>query len=119
MEIKKEKTIELFDYNSITKEQKKTVQEVIDLAKNAGHNLFAEFLKNKFQIVERKKINIDNSVFVKYAKINNLFCSVQGYVDNLNLKEPLEPIISVTDPISKFDKLVVSVIESQNKKEIK
>jgi len=119
MKIKKEKTIELFDYGSITKEHKKAVQEVIDLAKNSGHNLFAEFLKNKFQIVEREKFNPDNSVFVKYAKINNLFCSVQGYVDNLNLKEPLEPIISVTEPLSKFDKLIVSVIESQNKKEIK
>jgi hypothetical protein len=119
MKIKKEKTIELFDYNSITKEQKKAVQEVIDLAKNAGHNLFAEFLKNKFQIVERKKFNIDNSIFVKYAKINNLFCSVQGYVDNLNLKEPLEPIISVTDSISKFDKLIVSIVDAENKKKIK
>ena len=119
MEIKKEKTIELFDYGSITKEHKKAVQEVIDLAKNSGHNLFAEFLKNKFQIVERKKINIDNSVFIKYAKINNMFCSVQGYIDNLNLNEPLEPIISVTEPLSKFDKLIVSVIEAENKKNSK
>ena len=48
-----------------------------------------------------------------------MFCSVQGYIDNLNLKEPLEPIISVTDPISKFDKLIVSVIQAENKKNSK
>jgi hypothetical protein len=119
MEIKKKKTIEVFDYGSITKEHKKAVQEVIDLAKSSGHDLFAEFLKNKFQIVERKKINLDNSVFVKYAKINNMFCSVQGYIDNLNLNEPLEPIISVTEPLSKFEKLVVSIVDAENKKNSK
>jgi hypothetical protein len=115
----KKNIIEPFDYGTISKEQKKTVEEVINLAQSAGHTLFAELLKNKFQIKERKKFDMKDSIFVKYAIENSINCAGQGYVDNLNYDEKIYPIVAVCEDIRKLDNFILKIQEQALKSKIK
>jgi hypothetical protein len=115
----KKNIIEPFDYGTISKAQKKTVEEVINLAQSAGHTLFAELLKNKFQIKERKKFDMKDSIFVKYAIENSINCSGQGYIDNLNYDEKIYPIVAVCEDIRKLDNFILKIQEQTLKSKIK
>jgi hypothetical protein len=108
----KSKKIEPFNYGNITQEHKKAIEEVIVLAENAGHPLFADLLKNKFQIIERKKFNVDDSIFIKYAKENNIYCSAQGFIDNLNPEDPMIPVIGLCEDVKKLDNFVLKIQEN-------
>lgn len=113
------KKIEPFDYGTISEEQKRTIEEVVNLAQNAGHSLFAELLKNKFQIKERKKFDMKDSIFVKYAIENGINCSGQGYIDNLNYDEKIYPIVAVCEDIRKLDNFILKIQEQTLKSKIK
>lgn len=113
------KKIEPFDYGNISKEQQKTVEEIVNLAQSFGHTLFAELLKNKFQIKERKKFDIKDSIFVKYAIENNINCTGQGYIDNLNYDEKIYPVVAVCEDVRKLDNFILKIHEKALQLKIK
>lgn len=98
---------ELFDYGSINEEHKKVVLEIMELAKQSGNDVFAEFIKHKFQIVEPKKYDLAESKFVEACEKHNFKYHVMGYVvDGTNPDSIHYPIVSITEDIRKLEEFI-------------
>jgi hypothetical protein len=102
----------LFDYGAITEEQKKAILEVMDLAKESGNEMFAEFIKHKFKIVEPLRIDHKESEFYKVCESHGIKVWLMGYVQDkggLDPTEPSYPIVSVTEDIRKLENLIENI----------
>jgi hypothetical protein len=98
---------ELFDYGNITSTHKKLLFEVIELAKQSGNDLFAEFIKHKFQIIEPNRFDLENSKFIESCKKHKFNYNIQGYVvDGLNPDAVQYPIVSITEDIRKLEEFI-------------
>ena len=72
----------VFDYGDISDEQKKVVKEIIDLMRARDQvpcRMFAEELKQRFQLEEIPMKNIEDSVWGQLTKDERLGISVQGH----------------------------------------
>ena len=99
----------LFDYGAISEEQKKAILEVMDLAKESGNDVFAEFLKHKFKIVEPVRVDHKEYDFYKHCDSNGIKVWLMGYVQDgggNNPAEPSYPVVSITEDIRKLEELV-------------
>ena len=71
-----------YDYGNITESDKKVVDEIIGLLRARGDipcSMFAEELKNKFQMVEIPMKKIEDSVWGQLTKDERLGMSMQGF----------------------------------------
>ena len=101
---------ELFDYGSINDQHKKAIFEVMMLAKQFGHDNFAEFLKFKFEIVEPNRYNLNESEFIQACEKNQVQYNIQGYVKNsLDPDAVHYPIVSITEDIRKLNTFIKNV----------
>ena len=72
----------VFDYGDISDEQKKVVKEIIDLMRARDQvpcGMFAEELKQRFQLEEIPMKKIEDSVWGQLTKDERLGISVQGH----------------------------------------
>ena len=71
-----------YDYGSISDSDKKVVREIIDLMRDRSQvpcSMFAEELKERFQLVEIPMKKIEDSVWGQLTKDERLGQSVQGF----------------------------------------
>ena len=71
-----------YDYGNISDSDKKVVREIIDLMRNRAQvpcGMFAEELKERFQLVEIPMKKIEDSVWGQLTKDERLGQSVQGF----------------------------------------
>ena len=71
-----------YDYGNITESDKRVVKEIIDLMRSRDQvpcGMFAEELKNKFQLVEIPMKKIEDSVWGQLTKDERLGMSMQGF----------------------------------------
>jgi hypothetical protein len=93
-----------FDYGSINEKQKETVEEVANLARQMGHHMFAEFLIHKFDVVEPKRFNVEDSKFCQLCKENDIRINLQGHVqEGLDANAIQYPVVSITEDVRKLD----------------
>ena len=115
---KKQKTIEPFDYGSVSDEQKKALEECASLVEQSNPSL-AALIRHKFYLKETKKIPLENSTFMKLAKEFRLNTSVQGW-NTINATEDKEethiPIVAITEDIRIFDEFLLFVLKKYNVK---
>lgn len=103
--MQKENYTENYNYGEVSTNDKKVINEVITLAKQQGLDMFVEFLKFKFQIVEQPKYDFEESEFVQEAAKHGLFVSVQGNIKSGDkVDDVVYPVISICDDIRKFEK---------------
>ena len=103
---------ELFDYGAIKEEHKQAVVEVMELARNSGNEVFAEFLKHKFKIEEPNKIDYKLSEFYRLCEQNNIKVWLMGHQQEgpeANPGAPLWPVLSITEDIRVIEKLIESI----------
>ncbi len=98
---------ELYDYGSISEDHKKIILEVMDLAKKTGNELFAEFLKHKFEIVEPNRYDLSESKFIDACEKHKFCYNIQGYVKEGNSPDAVHyPIVSITEDIRKLEEFI-------------
>lgn len=104
--------MKLFDYGSITEQHKEAIQEVVDLAKQSGNDVFAELVKHKFQLVEPVRVDHRDTEFYKACASNDIHVWTMGYVQDGGGNDPsipYYPVVSITEDIRKIEKLVQSL----------
>lgn len=108
--------MEVFDYGSISEEQKKAIQEVIDLARQSNNEMFAQFLTHKFKIVEPVRIDHTNTQFYKMCSDNDIKVWLMGWVQDGGGEDPSAPhwpVVSITEDVRKIEKLLKHIKESE------
>jgi hypothetical protein len=108
--------MELFDYRAINEEHKKAVQEVINLAKDAGNEDFAEYLKHKFEIIEPIKLEHTKTEFYRLCEKNDIKVWLMGWVQDgggLDPSVPHYPVVSITEDIRKIEQLIAYIKNSK------
>ena len=106
--------MELFDYNAVTDEQKKAIEEVMILAKEEGNEEFAEMLSFKFGVKEAVKVPPENFAFTQECEKLGIKVWIMGYESqNANLpnseENPMLPILSITESSTKLESLIASI----------
>lgn len=107
----------LFDYNEVTDEQKRAIEEVMTLAKEAGNQEFAEMLAYKFGVKETVKVPASNFAFTQECDKLGIKVWTMGHeASNGDLPNsednPMLPILSITEPAAKLEQLVASIRSS-------
>jgi hypothetical protein len=99
-----------FDYGSITDQHKEAVEEVANLARQMGNHTFAEFINHKFNVVEPKRFNVDDSEFYRLCKENGINMFLQGYhQDGIGPDQIEYPVVSITEDIRTMDAFVAKI----------
>jgi hypothetical protein len=102
--------MDLFDYGNINADHKKAILEAVELAMKSGNHLFAELLKHKFEIVEPKKYDLDESEFIKACNSNEIKYNIQGYIVEGPTHDPVHyPLVSITEDIRKLNKFIKGI----------
>ena len=104
--------MKMFDYGCINEQHKEAIQEVVDLARASGNEVFAELLKHKFQLVEPVRVDHTTSEFYKKCQENDIKVWLMGYVQEGGGNDPsipYHPVISITEDARKIEKLVESI----------
>jgi|AntAceMinimDraft_5_1070358.scaffolds.fasta_scaffold08386_4 hypothetical protein len=101
--------MKLFDYGSITEQHKEAIQEVVDLATQSGNDVFAEFIKYKFQLIDPVRVDHKDTEFYKACAENDIHVWIMGYIQDgvgNDPSMPFYPVVSITEDIRKIEKLV-------------
>jgi hypothetical protein len=102
-----------FDYGSIKTEHKEAVEEVVDLARNMGNHVFAEFLLHRFQIEEQKRFELKDSKFFQLCRENSIGVNIQGHTqEGIGPDSVQYPVISITEDVRKLDAFVEKIKNS-------
>jgi len=92
--------IEMFDYGSIKEEHKAAAEECAKLVESTNAPV-ASLIREKFQIVEPKRLPLETSEFYKIATQFGLGVTPQGYMvgpDGVQV-----PFVAICAEITKFD----------------
>ena len=103
-----------YNYGDISPSDKKVVEEVIKLAKQQNLDVFAEFLKHKFEIEETPEYDMSQSKFFKIAAKLGLFGSQQGHITYP--EDPTKtkyPVMGMTEDVRKFEDLYNAIKEDE------
>ena len=95
--------IPVFDYGSIKDEHKSAAEECAKLVESINPPV-ASLIRERFQIVEPKRLPIESSEFYKIATEFGLFPATQGYMvgpDGVQI-----PMVAVCAEITKFDQFL-------------
>ena len=109
-----------YDYGNITESDKKVVDEIIGLLRARGDipcSMFAEELKNKFQVVEIPLKKIEDSVWCQLTKDERLGMSMQGFRQSSDENgNPIRiPHIGFSADLDYLDEFVNRLIQKANK----
>ena len=115
---KREKIKEIFDYSSISDEQKKAIEEVVSILENNGQDILAKNIGYKFELKEHTKVPPQSSVFVTLMKEFGLNSIQQGWVlgeiDDEG-KETHYPIMDMQADIRVLDNFIMFVADKYDK----
>lgn len=101
-----------FDYGSINDSHKEAVEEAANLAREMGHHLFAEYLVRKFNVVEPKRFDLDDSLFFQLCKENDIRPFLQGHrIEKTDGEEIHYPVLSITEDVRTLDALVEKLMK--------
>ena len=96
--------IEPFDYGNIKQEHKVAAEEIAALAYQIGQPMLAELIKLKFEIVEIKKYDLEQSEFLNSIKSAGIPWSVQGaMVEGEGVDKIQYPLITINQEIRTLD----------------
>lgn len=109
---------EIFDYSSISDEQKKAIEEVVSILEDNGQDILAKNIGYKFQLKEHIKVPPESSVFVTLMKEFGLNSNQQGWVMgevDSEGKETHYPIMDIQADIRVLDKFIMFVADKYDK----
>lgn len=109
---------EIFDYSSISDEQKKAIEEVVSILEDNGQDILAKNIGYKFQLKEHTKVPPESSVFVTLMKEFGLNSHQQGWVMgeiDSEGKETHYPIMDIQADIRVLDKFIMFVADKYDK----
>ena len=95
--------IPLFDYGSISEEHKRAAEECAKLIETANPYV-SSLIRERFNIVEPKKISLEESSFYAAATAFGIVPSQQGYMvdaDGVHI-----PMVAVCGDIKQLDKFL-------------
>lgn len=95
--------IPLFDYGSIKEEHKSAAEECAKLVESINPPV-ASLIRERFQIVEPKRLPLEDSEFYKIATGFGLGVAPQGYMvgpDGVQV-----PMVAICAEITKFDQFL-------------
>jgi len=95
--------IYLFDYNNINEDHKSAAEECAKLIEQGNPSL-ASIIRERFKIVEPKRLPLEESEFYKAATKSGLGVAQQGYMvgpDGVQI-----PLVSVCADITQLDKFI-------------
>jgi hypothetical protein len=97
----------VFDYGNIKEEHKDAAVEILSLLKQTGTNeLVCELIKQKFEIKEIPKYDVNTSTFGNFCKQKNIFVSTQGWIiEGEGLEKKQFPVVGINMDIRKLDEL--------------
>jgi hypothetical protein len=104
--------IPVLDYNTLSEDHKAAAEEISKLLENHGQEMLAALIKEKFKLVERPKLPFDKHPFVDACEQADLFCAVQGWMNDGASNFDI-PVISITDDARKFINLY-NIIKNSN-----
>ncbi len=112
----------VFDYGDISDEQKKVVKEIIDLMRAREQipcGMFAEELKQKFQLEEIPMKKIEDSIWGQLTKNERLGQSIQGFrqVVDENGEKVRIPHVGFSADLDYLDEFINRIV--QKAKDIK
>tara|TARA_B100000900_G_C20198389_1_gene560785 strand:- start:124 stop:561 length:438 start_codon:yes stop_codon:yes gene_type:complete len=109
----------LYDYGSITDSDKVVVKEIIDLLRQRDQipcGMFAEELKQRFELEEVPMKKIEDSVWGQLTKEERLGQSIQGYrnatVDGKKVRIPHVGFSADLDYLDEFINRLVKRVEN-------
>ena len=107
-----DKRIEMFDYGSISDEQKRALNECANFL-SIKHPDIAQTIRNKFYLVEPKKVKMETSNFLQLCKEANINWSLQGFTLTRDEKEEeiQYPIVSITEDIRELERLLLFIVK--------
>jgi len=109
---------EIFDYSSISDEQKKAIEEVVNILDSNGQDMLAKTIGYKFQLKEHTKVPPEKSVFVTLMKEFGLSSNQQGWImgeiDETG-KETHYPIMDIQADIRVLDNFILFVADKYDK----
>ena len=115
---KRNKVKEIFDYSSISDEQKKAIEEVVSILENNGQDILAKNIGYKFELKEHTKVPPQSSVFVTLMKEFGLNANQQGWImgeiDETG-KETHYPIMDIQADIRVLDNFIMFVADKYDK----
>ena len=101
-----EEFMNIFDYGSISEEQKKVVEEIARILKDKGEKDTATELLVKFKVEAPKEYDLNNSIFYKACQQANIHVVKQGY----NIENGIYyPMITVGGDSRELDKIILSL----------
>ena len=95
--------IPLFDYGNITNEHKAAAEECAKLIEQSNPS-FASIIRERFKIVEPKRLPLEDSEFYQAATKSGLGVAQQGYMvgpDGVQI-----PMVAICADITKLDKFL-------------
>ena len=111
---KKNKIKDVFDYGNIKEEHKDAAVEIISLLqKTGGNDLVCELIKQKFEIKEIPKYDVNTSTFGNFCKQKDIFVATQGWiVEGEGLEKKQFPIVCINVDVRKLDELADFIFQS-------
>ena len=102
----------VFDYGNIKPEHQALIRDVLKIAPKDSHD-FKSKLSVLFKLENEDNYDLDDSIFIQYAKEAGLVTSKQGHItEKKGSNKPMNwPIISICDDVRKFDKLVEIIMQ--------
>jgi hypothetical protein len=110
----KNKKKDVFDYGNIKEEHKDAAIEIISILEKLGQGgITSELIKQKFEITEIPKYDVNTSTFGNFCKQKNIFVATQGWIiEGEGLEKKQFPMVSVNVDIRKLDELADFIFQS-------
>jgi hypothetical protein len=97
---------EPFNYALINDEHKLAAEEIVNLCNQLGQPMIAEVIKNKFELIDRPKYDMEQSDFVKACSEIGIYCSIQGHRIDNGVEYPM---VVINEDIRTFEKLFTHI----------
>jgi hypothetical protein len=111
-EKKMSEQIPLFDYRNISDDHKEAAQEICGILKQHGHDLTAELIRQRFELVEQKVFDHVNLDVIQDMIDAGIYCNVQGFIKEGDINYPM---IAICEDVRKL----ISFHENLKKKKKK
>lgn len=94
----------LFDYGSINEDHKKAATEIANIIEKNGNEMLASFIRHRFSVVEPKKYDLAESIFIKSCKENNIPIAIQGYLKHGDGPDAIHyPLVCINEDVRTLD----------------
>jgi hypothetical protein len=116
LENKLKKFEELYDYGSVSKQDKKVVEEIINILssrENVPNNIVVEEIKHKFGIKQIPIMSIEKTIWHQLTKDEKLGQSIQGYktIKDKNGNDIKIPHIAFSADLDDLEKIINRILQ--------